>query len=118
MFKSCAKCGKIHDYNYKCKAGRIRTPKTPDQRLRSSYKWTQKALQTKERSNYLCELCRLEGRYTYDNIEIHHITKVKDEPSKLLDDYNLICLCKRHHELADQGKIDKELLERLARERS
>lgn len=117
MLKSCAKCGKIHDYNYKCKAGRLPTPKTHDQRLRSSYKWTQKAKQIKKQSNYLCALCLLEGRYTYDDLEIHHITKVKDEPNRLLDNDNLVCLCKQCHERADQGKVDKELLERLARER-
>lgn len=117
MLKSCSKCGRIHDYNFKCKAGRLPTPKTHDQRLRSSYKWTQKAKQIKEQSNYLCALCLLEGRYTYDDLEIHHIAKVKDEPSKLLDDDNLICLCKRHHERADQGKVDIELLKRLARGR-
>ena len=36
---------------------------------------------------------------------------------KFLDNYNLICLCTDHHKQADQGKLDKEYLRKLARKR-
>lgn len=117
MWKSCPKCGRIHQGNYRCNAGRLPRGKTPDQRLRSTNRWTLKAKEIKERSKWLCALCLEEGRYNYDDLEVHHITKLKDAPEKLLDDDNLICLCKYHHELADANKIDAEHLRKLAEAR-
>ena len=117
MLKSCGKCGKVHGYNYRCNAGRIARTKTPDQRLRSTNRWTNKAIEIKERSKWLCAVCLTEGRYNYDDLEVHHIEKLKDAPEKLLDDDNLICLCKHHHELADAGKIDAGLLKELVETR-
>ena len=35
----------------------------------------------------------------------------------LLDNYNLICLCQEHHKQAEIGKIDRDYLYRLARQR-
>lgn len=114
MFRSCSRCGKIHDTNYKCNVGRNNTNEA---KLRNTHKWHSKAAEIKENSNYLCAVCKEEGRYTYDNLEIHHIVKIKDDPTKLLDNYNLICLCVYHHKLADAGKISKEYLLKLAENR-
>lgn len=85
--------------------------------LRSSYNWTQKSKEIRERANYLCEVCRAEGVYTYDGLEVHHITKVKDDEDLLLDNNNLICLCTRHHHQADNNELDKDYLLSLARAR-
>lgn len=82
--------------------------------MRSSWAWTIKAKEIKERANNLCEVCKQNGRYTYNNLEVHHITKVADNPDGLLDDSNLICLCVEHHKQADKGLIDKNYLTRLA----
>lgn len=114
--KACSKCGKIHPYNYDCKINRVYTG-GDERKLRSQYSWTKKSEEIRERANHLCEVCRKEGVYTYDGIEVHHITKVKDDKSLLLDNYNLICLCKRHHLQADNGEISKEYLLELAGER-
>lgn len=65
----------------------------------------------------MCEVCRDQNKIEYNNIEVHHITKVRDDETLLLDNYNLICLCQEHHEQADKGLIDKEYLQRLARQR-
>lgn len=116
MYKSCSKCGRIHSYNYKCNVGRIYET-TEERKLRSSYAWTQKAKQIKEDAQGLCEVCRQEGLYTYDDLEVHHITKLKDDPNGLLDDDNLICLCVYHHKQADNGELDADYLRKLARER-
>ena len=62
-------------------------------------------------------MCLEDGRYNYNDLEVHHIDKLRDNEDKLLDNYNLICLCKHHHELADAGKIDIEHLKELARDR-
>ena len=114
MFKSCSKCGKIHDTRVKCDVGRVYNV-TTESRLRSQYCWTKKSQQIRERANHLCEVCRANGVYTYDNIEVHHIVKVKDDQSKLLDDDNLICLCQEHHRMADDGQISKDELIRLVK---
>ena len=115
MKKACSKCGKIHDINYKCsKDKRIKTDS--EAKLRSSYKWKMKSLEIREKANYLCEVCRAENKYNYD-VEVHHIVSIKEDKALLLDDSNLICLCKLHHKLAETGQIDKEYLQELALKR-
>lgn len=115
MWKSCSRCGKVHAVGYKCTAHIIPKVRTLDQRLRSTNRWQKKSEEIRQASNYLCELCKLEGKFEYNNIEVHHIIKLKDDSTKLLDNYNLIALCKYHHELADAGKIDAKYLKELAR---
>ena len=116
MFKSCSRCGKIHPKNYQCNVGK--TYKGGEERnLRSQYSWTKKSEEIRERANHLCEVCRNEGVYTYDNIEVHHIVKVRDDKSRLLDNENLICLCQEHHKQADKGQIETDYLFALARKR-
>ena len=53
----------------------------------------------------------------YDDIEVHHITKITEDESLLLENKNLICLCQYHHKLADKGEISKEYLQGLAEAR-
>lgn len=120
IFKSCSKCGQIHDTKYKCKADKKYNKNKYDYeeaKLRNTYQWHSKAEQIKKDSNYLCSLCFMEGIYNYNDLEVHHITKLKEDKSKLLDNFNLICLCKKHHKLADAGMIDNNLLLSLAKER-
>ena len=116
MWKSCARCGKIHKNGEECPVKRIRKA-TPDSELRNTWAWHEKAEQVKRDSNYLCPLCLEEGVATYEGLETHHIEKLKDAPEKLLDGYNLIPLCVRHHKMADAGEIDSEHLRELARQR-
>lgn len=114
--KSCSKCGKIHPRAYKCNIGRV-YKRTDDDKLRSRYAWTKKAIQIKNDAMGLCEVCKALGVYTYDGLEVHHITKLRDDPNGLLDDDNLIALCVYHHKQADDGKIDADYLRQLAKER-
>ena len=115
--KSCSRCGKIHPRNYKCNIGRTYQPKTGADRLRSQRRWTEKAKQIKEDAQGLCEYCKSLGIYTYDNLEVHHITKLRDNPNEWINDSNLICLCRRHHKEADNGEIPAEKLRELAEKR-
>ena len=117
MYKTCSKCGKIHDTRFKCKVNNIIKQSTDESKLRSTNKWTQKSLNIRTKANYLCEVCRDQGRLTYNDLEVHHIVKIKDDSNKLLDDYNLICLCVEHHKQADAGEIDTDYLKKLAKER-
>lgn len=114
--KSCSKCGKIHPRGFKCSASRLYI-KTNDDKLRSKYAWTKKAKQIKNDANGLCEVCKAQGVYTYDNLEVHHITKLRDDPNGLLEDDNLICLCVYHHKQADAGEISADYLKRLVKVR-
>ena len=116
MYKACSRCGKIHDSSFKCTANDIHKNRT-ERKLRSTYKWTKKSEEIREKANYLCEVCRDKGIINYTDIEVHHITKVIDDPNSLLDNYNLICLCQDHHKQADKGLIDRDYLLKLARKR-
>lgn len=116
MFKACSKCGKIHDTKYKCNIGIVYRG-GEERRHRSKYAWEKKSLEIRYKANYLCEVCKDNGIYVYTTLEVHHIEKVKDNPDRLLDDYNLICLCTRCHKKADANKIDKDYLIKLVMKR-
>lgn len=112
MYKATTKG--IKDYNYKPKRLNYRYDES---KYRNTYRWHKKSKDIRERSNYLCSVCQDEGIYTYDGVEVHHIVKLSDRPELLLEDSNLICLCKDHHKEADDNKIDKEYLYKLVKER-
>ena len=116
MLVSCGKCGKLHPRGYKCNVGRVYT-QTAERKARSSNKWKLKAKQIKEDAFNLCEVCKDKGLYNYEGLEVHHITKIKDDPGGLLDDNNLICLCVEHHKQADAGELDADYLRELAKKR-
>lgn len=113
MYKSCSRCGKIHSTKYKCPKSRIYP--SSESELRNTNKWHKKAEEIKQRSGYLCELCKQDHRYTYDNLEVHHIDKLKDKPERMYDDYNLICLCKQHHMEVENNIDIKDYLFELVR---
>ena len=116
MYKSCSICGRIHPVGKGCKPKRV-YENTKQRELRSSYQWTEKSKQIREDANYLCEVCRDQDVYTYDDLEVHHITPIHEDESLFLNDENLICLCPEHHELAEKGKISRPYLMELARRR-
>lgn len=116
MLKACHYCGRIHAKNFDCgkKPQPARYHRDSAEAGRYSYSFTMKAREIKERSNHLCAVCLAEGRLTYDKLETHHITKLREAPDLLLEDSNLICLCKRHHEMADAGLLNAGMLRQLA----
>ena len=116
MLRSCAKCGKIHAYGYKCNKGKL--PLTDEQALRNSSDWHKKSREIRERSLYVCAVCRDQNTINpADAVEVHHIIKIKNNRGLLLDDANLICLCVDHHKKADRGSLDADYLRELARKR-
>lgn len=116
MLKVCARCGKLHDINSKCYAGG--RPKKQDyiSKFRRTNQWRVKAEQIKKRDNYLCQECKSKGIYTYNSLEVHHITKLKDDFEKRLDDDNLITLCSMCHKDADNEKLSEKHLKSLLKE--
>ena len=116
MWKACSRCGKIHPANYKCNVGKVYRG-GEERRLRNKNIWHEKSRDIRESSHYLCAVCKDQGIITYKDVEVHHIEKLKDREDLLLDDENLVCLCRYHHKMADEGKIDKDYLKGLAKER-
>ena len=122
MYKACSRCGKIHEAGYKCNAN---TPRfdyerykdVTERKARNTTAWANKSREIRERAQQLCEVCRDRGAYTYDNLEVHHITPLKRNIDGLLDDDNLICLCVTHHKQADRGLIEEAYLRELAAKR-
>lgn len=115
IYRACSRCGKIHDTRYRCMAGKVyKRYDGEDRELRNTWAWHKKAAEIKERANYLCEVCRDNDVYTYEGLEVHHIEKVRDNPTRLLDNLNLVCLCVMHHKQADKGEIEADYLKRLA----
>lgn len=116
MWKTCARCGKIHKLGESCK--RFRVYEGGDERkARSSFAWKLKSQEIREKANYLCEVCRAEGKFNYENLEVHHIVKLKENIQGLLDNANLICLCTTHHKQADDGLLKADFLRGLAEAR-
>lgn len=118
MYKSCNRCGKIHDINKRCYANeKFKKKPTKANLFRKTKKWKRKAVAIKEESQYLCAVCKDNGVYNYQNLEVHHIESLEQDITRGLDDTNLICLCSQHHKQAERGEIDKEYLFKLAKER-
>lgn len=93
-------------------------PKTNEQALRNLNKWHLKSREIRERSLYLCSVCQDKGETRADDdLEVHHIVKLRDDPSGLLDDDNLIALCVLHHKQADRGELSVDYLRQLAQKR-
>ncbi|WP_369694608.1 HNH endonuclease, partial [Megamonas hypermegale] len=115
MWRACSRCGRIHSTRYTCTAKTAST--TTEQRLRNRSRWRKKREEIREASGYLCAVCLDQGRYTYDGLEVHHITKLRQAPELLLENNNLICLCTKHHKEADEGKLPASYLKELAERR-
>ena len=113
--KACSTCGKIHDASITCA---IRNPKIDKEyALRQTNRWHAKSIEIRERSQWLCSVCRDKGIITHEGLEVHHIVKLRDNPDLLLDDNNLICLCVDHHKQADAGILEPDYLRKLAKKR-
>ncbi|MBO7275259.1 MAG: HNH endonuclease, partial [Clostridia bacterium] len=118
MLRSCHWCGKIHDSKLNCgKRPQRQYRRSQEESGRYTAAWNRKSDEIKERSHYLCSVCLADGVLTYDELETHHIVKLRDRPDLLLEDSNLICLCVKHHKMAERGKISADRLRGLAAKR-
>ena len=117
MLKTCSVCNKIHDFNKVCR--RKTTKKSTEaNKFRKTYKWTKKSKCIKQRDNYLCQVCLLDKystnyKYTYKELEVHHIIPIEEDYNKRLDSDNLITLCRYHHEMVEKGEISREELREI-----
>jgi len=116
IWKSCPRCGKLHPKGTVCRVGQ-RYGDGQERQIRRSNRWTEKSREIRERSNWICEVCKQEKRYTTEGVQVHHIERIKNNPSLAYDDSNLIALCKKHHDMAENGEISAEYLRELVRQR-
>lgn len=121
MLKSCTYCGQIHEKNFDCGKKPTATKKNTDlDKFRSSFVWQKKRNYIKKRDKYICQICA-EGvfdvgsrKYNTEELEVHHIEPLKNDFSLRLNNENLLTLCRKHHEMAECGKIPKDVLKRIA----
>ncbi|MCM3599381.1 HNH endonuclease [Robertmurraya korlensis] len=118
MLRSCKYCGSIHDRSYQCPYKPVRKKEaTYIDKFRRLRVWTNKSKEIRERDRHLCQMCIREfpARYTFTNIEVHHIVPIIEDWSKRLNNDYLISLCAPHHKLAEDGQIDRQTLIDIAK---
>lgn len=132
MLKSCQYCGRIHDASIICepKATAIakrqaRRSKDNERvaRFRYSRAWHAKSKEIRQRDYFCCQIC-IRGlydparQYETDDLSVHHIEPIAEAWGKRLDNDNLITLCRKHHDMAEEGDIPSAKLIKIAREQS
>lgn len=112
MKKLCPICGKLHSLGETCKPyDHIADKLTEQRKFRNSTAWKKKREEIKERDKYLCVYClQVDRVITRNNLEVHHIVKIKNYKEGRLLDENLVTLCRYHHEQAEKKIISKEEL--------
>ena len=120
MLKSCPYCGKIHPRDYVCPSKpQYNKHNVQIDRFRNSKAWRTKRREIAQRDLHMCRLCAIgygnqPAKYNGD-ISVHHITPLAEDYSMRLDNGNLISLCSYHHELAENGKIPREILREVVK---
>lgn len=122
MLKGCSYCGRIHDRKYICpmKPRRNKYKVTDKDKFRWTKMWQKKREEIKVRDKHLCQVCIRKlydtmQQYNYRDLEVHHITPLREDYELRLDNNNLITLCGYHHELSEQGHIPKEELFKIVK---
>lgn len=117
MYKSCSICGKIHRHSEICpnKIYKKRDGRKEDT-FRASQLWKNKREEIKERDKFCCLYCKYianeftKDMFNWNNLSVHHIIPLTEDFDRRLDNYNLITLCRAHHEEAEKGFIERRAL--------
>ena len=118
MYKTCSRCGKIHDFNKKCYKDKQTRGLSDADKFRKTYKWHKKSEDIRCRDKHLCRCCianiyDTHTQFNFNKLEVHHIVPIEEDFSLRLDDDNLITLCSYHHKLADNNVIPRSILYKL-----
>ena len=121
--KSCSYCGRVHERNYQCpkKPSRTKYKLSDADHFRNTARWRKKSIEVRTRDKGLCQCCirllyNTQQQYTFDTIEVHHITPLHEDIHRGLDNTNLLTLCKYHHYMADAGDIPRDVQHAIAKE--
>lgn len=131
MLKSCVYCGRIHDAKIICpqkgkaleRQEQIKNHARKDRgskedRFRHTGDWKKMREHVLHRDRRLC-LCCLAGldgtetRFETHDLSVHHITPLKEDYSKRLDEGNLITVCGYHHEACECGSVSRDIQREL-----
>ena len=118
-YVTCKYCG-IVPRGHVCthRKSRVKSLDSESVKFRNTKAWMRKSIEIKRRDRYLCQCC-LNNLYntlsmlSYKGVEVHHITSIREDYNRRLDNNNLITLCSYHHKMADRGEIPKEALYRI-----
>ena len=120
-YVTCKYCGvTIRGHICPHKKSRVKSLDSESVRFRNTKAWARKSVEIKQRDRYLCAVC-LANLYNtmsmlnYKAVEVHHITSIKEDYNKRLDNGNLITLCSFHHKMADKGEIPRDVLFELVK---
>jgi 5-methylcytosine-specific restriction enzyme A len=123
MLKSCSYCGRIHASNYQCpkKPQRKKYNQSDADKFRNTTRWRKKSVEIRKRDKGLCQICirnlyNTQQQYTFDTIEVHHITPLHEDIRYGLRSDWLLSLCKYHHYMADAGDIPRDVQHTIAKE--
>ena len=115
MLISCPYCGRIHDKHFKCGKRPVYKQETDISRFRKTAAWQRKASEIMDRDKYICRMSLYHGDIVYKRLSVHHIEPLAERFDLRLDDDNLITLTDSQHQLAESGKIPRNLLHDLAK---
>ena len=124
MLKTCTYCGRVHDSAYVCHSKATAQSKYPKDtqasKLRSTSRWQKTRDRVRQRDHNVCQLClrNYPGTirpYETEGLSVHHIIKIEEDETKAFDEDNLITLCRIHHEMAEEKKIPRGELLKIAR---
>ena len=118
MYKTCSKCGRIHDFNKSCYRNEKPRDLSDADRFRKTYKWHKKSEAIRDRDKHLCRCClaniyNTQSQINFNKLEVHHIVPVEEDYRLRLDDENLITLCSFHHKMAENNVIPRDILRLL-----
>jgi 5-methylcytosine-specific restriction enzyme A len=116
MLVSCIYCNNLHNRNVICKKKTKAKKKDPTyiSKFRNTKAWQKKRNEIKKRDKLLCQYCLQDHKYTFINLEVHHIEAISENWEKRLNDLNLITLCSSCHKMAEKMEIKRDLLQRIA----
>ena len=66
---------------------------------------------------HLCLVCKEQGIYQTEGLEVHHIVPMSENFALRLKDDNLISLCSSCHKKAEDGEITREHCHELIKKR-
>ena len=118
MYKTCSRCGKIHDFNKSCYRNQKAKGLTDADKFRKTYRWHKKSEDIRTRDKHLCRCCLADiyntyNQFNFSKLSVHHIVPLEEDYSLRLDDDNLITLCDYHHKLAENNVIRRYILKLL-----
>lgn len=120
MLKSCQYCGRIHDAKKICPEKKrvederwMRRKSTKAAAFRRTSTWTNMSRSIRERDKYMCLCCKaqLQGtrvRYNTEDLSVHHIVPLEEDYDLRIARENLMTVCSAHHEMCEDGTIDRD----------